>query len=217
MRVQGKASVMSVVVCVAVRGENKQKKAQVFGLADSEQRTLWTSNSSLQVHPLLRVCVCVISAATDGAVNVCVIEERGDRKCVGPRHTHQDSLFISLFLHPTISPLLFLFRLFPHSVGSISEAAGAARREQVAAFKVVKTTESRKKRTGLEKCVCVCVCVRDRERKTIEEKLKGTKKRRKGKDRQGTDEDTPVCPLSLCTIWLRSPRGKDGVTEEERD
>lgn len=128
-------------------------------------------------------CACVISAATDGAVNVCVIEEREDRKCAGPRHTHQDSLFISLFLHPTISPLLFLFRLFLLSVGSISEAAGAVRREQVAAFKVVKTTESRKKKDWSRE-MCVCKGVRDRRRKTIEEKLKGTKKRGKGKDRQ---------------------------------
>lgn len=165
--------VFGFVCCCRVRGENKQKKAQLSGLGDSEQRTLWTSNSSLQVHPLL--CVCVIRRATDGTVSLCVWERReGDRKCAGPAILIE-TVCSSLFLHPAISPLLFLL-----SVASISEAAGAARREQVAAFKVVKTTESRRKRAGREKCVCVWKCGRDRKRS-----LRIKSKRRKGRDRQG--------------------------------
>lgn len=80
LRVQGKASVCFLET---VGGENKRKKAQVSGFVDSEQRTPWTSNSSLQVHPRLRVCVYVISRATDGTANVFERRE-ADRKCVGP-------------------------------------------------------------------------------------------------------------------------------------
>lgn len=134
---------------------------------------MWTSYSSLQVHPLL--CVC---GATDGTEKVCVIEERETGSVLAPPHSSRQSVHLPLPPSHHLSTLLPLFFLL--SVGSISEAAGAARREQVAAFKVVKMTESRKKRSGPEKCVCVCVYMRGRKRK----KLKGTKKRGKGKDRQ---------------------------------
>lgn len=152
LRVQGKAS---VCLLGTVGGENKRKKAQVSGFVDSEQRTLWTSNSSLQVHPHLcvRACVCVISRATDGTANVCERRE-ADRKCVGPATLIKTGCSSpSSSIPPPSSSSSFIFSLL--SAGSISEGAGAAQREQVAAFKVVKTRESRKKRAGRGENVCV--------------------------------------------------------------
>ena len=93
------------------------------------------------------MCVCVRACVR---ACVCVCEKRGETVC--------SSL---LFLHPAVPPLPLPRSFVPPllSVGSISEAAGAAGGEQVAAFKVVKTTEIGEKRTGGEVCVCVCECV----------------------------------------------------------
>lgn len=154
LRVQGKASVF----VGTVGGKNKREKAQVSGFVDSEQRTLWTSNSSLQVHPHL--CV-LLSSGLQTAPQMCVREERQTGSVLAPPHSSRQAVHLSLPLsrhHPR--PLLHLsfFRLL--SVGSISKGAGAAQREQVAAFKVVKARESRKKRAGRGGNVCVCVCVK---------------------------------------------------------
>lgn len=80
-------------------------------------------------------------------------EERETGSALAPPRSSRQSVHRSssiLSPHSSSSPLSF-----SSSVDSISEGAGAARREQVAAFKVVKTTESRKKRVGRGKHKCV--------------------------------------------------------------
>lgn len=135
--VQGKAK-RGVCVCeLKLEERTSRKKAQVFGCAVCEQRTLWmlkfTQSSSFAVC----VCVCVsgLLVAIQMALCVCMcvrekMRKESDRRCVGPT-----TLIKTAHLHPTI---------LHSSVFSPSPSVQLARRH-VRHFKAVKTTEIRKR------------------------------------------------------------------------
>lgn len=146
-------------MCVAVELEEKTSRKRHKFLALLTASRGHRGRPTVHSKFILCVCVSVISRATDGTARVCVSEERETGSVLAPPHSSRQSVHL-LSLSLSVLLLFFFFFFFYSSVASISEAAGAAQKEQVAAFKVVKTTQSREKRTG-EECVCVCVCEGD--------------------------------------------------------